>query len=269
MRNIFLIVSYDGTNFCGWQKQDNQRTVQGEIEKVLEIVHKTKIELYGSGRTDSGVHAIAQAANFFSNIDSIPVKNYPLALNSHLPKDIRIMDAYIVDNSFHARFSATRRTYRYFLHCGSTPFAHQMKYVWSIHRNPDILRLNRMSSVLHGEIDCAIFAASGDESKSTFRFIEHAIFFIENDKLVFEICANAFLWKMVRSIVGSLIYYEKQGMDKDDFAKIVASKNRSFAGPTAPPNGLFLWSVGFDGTRRDLETQKNYRSETGSTSTSM
>ena len=141
MRNILLTISYDGTNFCGWQKQDGQRTVQGEIEKVLEIVHKSQIDLHGSGRTDSGVHAAAQAATFFSPIDSIPVENYPLALNSYLPKDIRIMSARVVDNSFHARFSATKRTYRYFLHCGSTPPAHEMNYVWCIHRKIDIARL--------------------------------------------------------------------------------------------------------------------------------
>ena len=110
MRNILLTISYDGTNFCGWQKQENQRTVQGEIEKALEIVHKTKIDLHGSGRTDSGVHAAAQAATFFSPIDSIPIENYPLALNSYLPKDVRIMNAAEVDEAFHARFSATRRT---------------------------------------------------------------------------------------------------------------------------------------------------------------
>ena len=257
MRNILLIISYDGTNFCGWQKQDGQRTVQGEIELALETVHKSKIELHGSGRTDSGVHAAAQAATFFSPIDSIPVENYPLALNSHLPKDIRIMSANVVDDSFHARFSATKRTYRYFLYCGSTPPAHEMNYVWCIHRKIDIARLNRLASVLHGEIDCATFAASGDASKSTFRYIEHAVFFNEGNKLVFEICANAFLWKMVRSIVGSLLYYEKQGMDKEGFAEIVASCDRKLAGPTAPPEGLFLWSVGFDGIRRGPGAQKD------------
>lgn len=250
MRNILLTISYDGTNFCGWQKQENQRTVQGEIEKALEIVHKTKIDLHGSGRTDSGVHAAAQAATFFSPIDSIPIENYPLALNSYLPKDVRIMNAAEVNEAFHARFSATRRTYRYFLYCGAVPPAHEMNYIWCIHRKIDIARLNRMASVLHGEIDCATFAASGDESKSTFRYIEHAVFFKEGDKVVFEICANAFLWKMVRSIVGSLLFYEKQGMDKAQFAEIVASCDRKLAGPTAPPEGLFLWSVGFDGIRR-------------------
>ena len=107
-----------------------------------------------------------------------------------------------------------------------------------------------MAALLHGEMDCATFAAAGDQSLSTFRYIEKARFFYEDDKLVFEICANAFLWKMVRSIVGSLIYYEKKGFDAEDFAGIIESHDRSKAGPTAPSEGLFLWEISFEGTRR-------------------
>lgn len=250
MRNILLIVSYDGTNFCGWQKQNDQRTIQEELEKALAFIHKQPVELFGSGRTDSGVHAVGQAANFFSPIDSIPVENYPCALNSILPRDIRIMSAKQVSEDFNSRFSATSRTYHYFIHCGKTAFAHQLPYVWSIRRPVDIDRLNRMAALLHGEMDCATFAAAGDQSLSTFRYIEKARFFYEDDKLVFEICANAFLWKMVRSIVGSLIYYEKKGFDAEDFAGIIESHDRSKAGPTAPSEGLFLWEISFEGTRR-------------------
>lgn len=252
MRNISLTISYDGTNFCGWQRQDGQRTVQEEIEKVLELIHKQKIDLHGSGRTDSGVHAVGQVANFFSPIDSIPVDKYICALNSQLPRDIRIVDAQEKNAEFHSRFSATSRTYRYFIHCGQTPFAHEMPYVWSIRRKIDLPRLNRMCLCLRGEIDCSTFAAAGDLSKSKFRYIEKAIFYIEGEKLVFEISANAFLWKMVRSIVGSLLFYEKKGFDKEEFQKIVTSKDRSLAGPTAPPNGLFLWHIDFTGERKHV-----------------
>ena len=252
MRNILLTISYDGTNFCGWQKQNEQRTVQEELEKALEIIHKQKIELFGSGRTDSGVHAVSQAANFFSPIDTIPVENYLPALNSILPADVRIMDAKEVENNFNARFSATSRTYRYFIHCGKTPFAHQMPYIWSIRRQVNIEKLNRMASLLNGEMDCATFAAAGDQSLSTFRYIEKAHFFYEGEMLVFEICANAFLWKMVRSIVGSLLYYEKKGFDKEEFLKIIESHDRSKAGPTAPSTGLFLWHISFEGKRRHI-----------------
>jgi len=256
MKNILLTVSYDGTNFCGWQRQDKSaagkpvRTVQGELEKALEKLLKQPVSLIGSGRTDSGVHAYAQAANFYSPIDSIPSEKYLPALNSMLPQDIRIRNSKEVPEHFHSRFSAVCRTYRYFLYCGDSPAAHETKYVWAIHHYPDIKKLNEMASCLHGEIDCTTFAAAGDLSESKNRYLEKAIFYPEGEKLVFEISANAFLWKMVRSIIGSLVYYEKQGKDAIFFENILKAKNRSLAGPTAPHQGLFLWNVDFEGKRR-------------------
>lgn len=259
MRNILLTVSYDGTSFCGWQRQDKSdggkpvRTVQGEIEKVLEKIHKVKTPLQGSGRTDSGVHAVRQAANFFSPVDSIPAEKYVLAMNSLLPDDIRILESKVVDENFSSRFSATSRSYRYFIIPGHNALASQMPFAWDIGHEPDIDKLNKMASCLKGELDCAAFAASGDESQSTFRFINDAHFFYQDlypcgRALVFEITANAFLWKMVRSIVGSLIYFEKD-KDADYFKQVLESRDRSKAGPTAPPQGLFLWNVSFDGER--------------------
>lgn len=262
MRNILITVSYDGTYFCGWQRQDKSdggkpvRTVQGEIEKVLETIHKVKTPLQGSGRTDSGVHAVRQAANFFSPVDSIPVKKYVPALNSLLPSDIRILDAKEVDEKFSSRFSATSRAYRYFIIPSHKALASQMPYAWDIGHEPDINKLNEMASCLKGEIDCATFAASGDESLSTFRFINDAHFFYQDlypwgKALVFEITANAFLWKMVRSIVGSLIFFEKD-KDVSYFKEVLESHDRSKAGPTAPPQGLFLWDVSFEGERKHI-----------------
>ncbi|WP_294430909.1 tRNA pseudouridine(38-40) synthase TruA [uncultured Treponema sp.] len=260
MRNILLSVSYDGTDFCGWQRQDfsdkgkSVRTVQGEIEKALEKIHKQTVKLTGSGRTDSGVHAFAQAANFFSPIDSIPVERYVPAINAFLPYDIRITAAKEVPEDFSSRFSATSRTYRYFIHTGE-PFAHQMRFVWPVHHKPNIDTLNEMAACLRGELDCATFAAAGDASLSTFRYIENAQFFADKenpDILVFEICANAFLWKMVRSITGSLIFFEKSGKDASYFKEVLESHDRSRAGPTAPPTGLFLYKIDFDGIRRHV-----------------
>jgi len=258
MRNILLTVSYDGTDFCGWQRQDKSdggrpvRTVQGEIEKALEKIHKEHVNLTGSGRTDSGVHAFAQAANFYSPIDSIPVEKYIPAINAFLPDDIRIVGSSEVAQDFSSRFSATSRTYRYFIHTGN-PFASEMRFVWPIHHKPDITVLNKMASYLRGEIDCATFAAAGDASLSTFRYIENARFFVDDknpEVIVFEICANAFLWKMVRSLTGSLIFFEKSGRSPEYFKEVLDSRDRKRAGPTAPPSGLFLYQVSFDGVRR-------------------
>lgn len=257
-RNILLTLSYDGTDFCGWQRQDKSdggkpvRTVQAVIESALEKLHKVPVPLTGSGRTDSGVHAAGQAANFFSPVSSIPPDRYPLAINAFLPPDVRIHSARQVPDDFSARFSATSRTYRYFLYPGQAPAARDMRYVWALRRQPDIGRLNEMAACLQGETDCATFAAAGDKSLSTRRYIEHACFFPQGENIVFEICANAFLWKMVRSLTGTLLAFEKDGKSPQDFAAALAACDRRRAGPTAPPQGLFLWNVGFSGIRRHV-----------------
>lgn len=258
MRNILLTISYDGTDFCGWQRQDKAdkgkpvRTIQGEIEKALEKIHKAHVNLTGSGRTDSGVHAFAQAANFFSSVDSIPEEKFTVALNSLLPSDIRIMSSKEVPENFSARFSATSRTYRYFFHTGN-PLASQMRFVWPVYRKPNLDVLNKMASFLKGEVDCASFAAAGDKSLSTCRYIDGARFYFDDKNpeiLVFEITANAFLWKMVRTLAGSFLFFEKSGKSPEYFKEVLDAKDRSKAGPTAPPNGLFLYKISFDGVRR-------------------
>lgn len=258
MRNILLTISYDGTDFCGWQRQDKAdkgkpvRTIQGEIEKALEKIHKAHVNLTGSGRTDSGVHAFAQTANFFSSIDSIPEEKFTVALNSLLPSDIRIMSSKEVPENFSARFSATSRTYRYFFHTGN-PLASQMRFVWPVYRKPNLDVLNKMASFLKGEVDCASFAAAGDKSLSTCRYIDGARFYFDDKNpeiLVFEITANAFLWKMVRTLAGSFLFFEKTGKSPEYFKEVLDAKDRSKAGPTAPPNGLFLYKISFDGVRR-------------------
>ena len=261
MRNILLTISYDGTDFCGWQRQAaskdvrEMRTVQGEVERALHKLFSEKIDLHGSGRTDSGVHARAQAANFFCPVESIPAQNIPRALNNFLPRDVRINSACEAHENFSARFSATSRVYRYFILPCEIPCAASARFVWQIKKNPEIETLQKMASILKGEIDFATFAASGDKSISTFRYVENAKFFFQEDLfgqrlLVFEIEANAFLWKMVRSLVGTLIEFERDGGGAEKFKTALSSRQRKNAGHTAPPNGLFLWQVKFDGTRR-------------------
>ena len=261
-RNILLTISYDGTDFCGWQRQDaskevrEMRTVQGEVERALQKLFSKKIDLHGSGRTDSGVHARGQAANFFCPIESIPAQNIARALNNFLPRDVRVNSACEVSENFSARFSATSRVYRYFILPDEIPCAAASRFVWQIKKNPEIETLSKMALILKGEIDFATFAASGDKSVSTFRYVEGARFFFQEDLfgqklLVFEIEANAILWKMVRSLVGTLIEFERDGGGEEKFKYALESRQRKNAGPTAPPNGLFLWQVKFDGTRRN------------------
>ena len=264
MRNILLTISYDGTDFCGWQRQDDKdggeanRTVQGEIEKALEKLHKEKITLYGSGRTDSGVHALGQAANFYTTIDSIPAQNFVRALNAFLPDDVRILESCEVDEDFNARKSATSRMYRYFISLGEAVCANNARYSWFVpNYEPNLERLNKYCECLKYEIDCASFAASGDDSVSTNRYIDGARFFMQKDiwggeLLVFEIEANAFLWKMVRTLTGTLVNLDKTDASEDSMKKILDSHDRTKAGVTAPPTGLFLYKIKFDGIRRHV-----------------
>lgn len=264
MRNILLTISYDGTDFCGWQRQDDvnggeaERTVQGEIEKALEKIHKQKTLIYGSGRTDSGVHALGQAANFYSPIETIPAENYVRALNAFLPEDVRIMAAKEVPEEFNSRKSATSRVYRYFISIDDIVAANNTRFTWCVKNYiPNITRLNKYCECLKGELDCSSFAASGDDSVSNFRYIDDAHFFIQKDiwgkdVLVFQIEANAFLWKMVRTLTGTLVNLDKNNASEDSMEKILKAKDRTKAGVTAPPTGLFLYEIKWDGIRRHV-----------------
>jgi len=244
MRTIKLIIAYDGTDFLGWQRQAGQaRTVQAVIEAALEEMHGHPVALAAAGRTDSGVHARAQAASFQTDIESIKPERFVPALNSLLPADVRITDSSEAAADFHARFSARTRTYRYFFIAGRQALPHESRYALQLWRIPDINTLNSYCRLLPGERDCAIFAGSGDTSKSTWRNITHAAFLVEGGRLVFEISANAFLLKMVRSVAGTFLHYEERATAPARLRDIIASGDRSLAGPTLPPQGLFLWKV--------------------------
>jgi tRNA pseudouridine38-40 synthase len=252
MRTIKLIIAYDGTDFLGWQRQAGQaarfceaRTVQSVIESALEKMHGHPVALAGAGRTDSGVHARGQAASFKTDIESIKPDRFVQALNSLLPADLRIMEAGEAAQDFHARFDARMRTYRYFFIAGRQALPHESRYALQLWRIPRVDILNSYCRLLPGERDCAIFAASGDASKSTWRNITHAVFLMEGNHLVFEISANAFLLKMVRSVAGTFLHYEERDTPPARLRDIIASGNRSLAGPTLPPHGLFLWKVDY------------------------
>jgi tRNA pseudouridine38-40 synthase len=246
MRTIKLTIAYDGTDFLGWQRQAGQaRTVQAVLEAALEKMHGHPVALAGAGRTDSGVHARAQAASFQTDIESIKPDRFVPALNSLLPPDVRIMDSREAAPDFHARFSARMRTYRYFFIAGRQALPHESRYALQLWRVPRIDILNSYCRLLPGERDCAIFAASGDTSKSTYRNITHAAFLVEGSQLIFEISANAFLLRMVRSVAGTFLHYEERDLPPAQLKDIIASRDRSQAGPTLPPQGLFLWKVDY------------------------
>ena len=246
-RNIKLIIAYDGTDFCGWQRQDNERTVQGVIEEALKKMHGKEVNLTGSGRTDSGVHAAGQAANFYTDIDSIPACRFVHALNSLLPHDVRVIESSEAHNDFHARFSAKSRLYRYQFLCKPCGIIlpHQNRFNLKLHHYPRVDLLNSYGRLLLGETDCSIFSAAGDTSKSKNRYVYSASFYYEKETLIFEIRANAFLRSMVRSAAGTFLHYEEKDTSPKALREIIASGDRSSAGPTLPPQGLFLWKVDY------------------------
>jgi tRNA pseudouridine38-40 synthase len=242
-RNIRLLIAYDGTDFSGWQRQAGGRTVQGEIEAALARIHHGAVSLTGSGRTDAGVHAAGQTANFYTGIQRMEAGRFVPALNSLLPQDVRILEAAETRPDFHARFDAKKRIYRYQCICGRPAFPHESRYALQLWRRPRIDTLNAYCRLLPGERDCSLFANPRDSSESRNRYIFHACFFVQGDALIFEIGANAFLWKMVRSIAGTLLHYEEREISGEEFQAVLNSKDRRLAGPTLPARGLFLWKI--------------------------
>jgi tRNA pseudouridine38-40 synthase len=245
-RNIKITVAYDGSDFFGWQVQKTGRTVQGVIEASLERMHGHPLRIQGAGRTDSGVHATGQVANFFSDLDSIPADRFREALNAYLPPDIRIMHSAEVEPEFNAKNSARMRIYGYNLYDAVVGYPHLRRYCWKIRYRPNIGNLNRMAACLVGEKDFTTFAAAGDASKSKIRKVHSAHFFPSGPFLVFRVAASSFLWKMVRSFTGTILELDQNGQGAQSMREILEARDRSRAGSTAPARGLFLERILYD-----------------------
>lgn len=246
-RNIRMTLAYDGSDFFGWQVQAKGRTVQGELERSLERMHKHRVQVIAAGRTDSGVHANGQVVNFYTDIDSIAAGEFHTALNSYLPQDIRALDSRHADDAFHARYDARVREYRYQFWIRPVMDPMRRRYVWRLPRVPDIARLNRMAAVFVGSHDFSTFAVPRDASPSRVKDVYSASFYPEPPFLVFRISGRSFLWHMVRSLVGTMIELEARGADADEIRRILEAKDRKLAGATAPAWGLFLHKVMYDG----------------------
>lgn len=244
-RTIKLTIAYDGTDFSGWQRQEGDRSVQAELERALAKMHGRAVAVTGAGRTDSGVHAAGQAAHFYTDIASIPAGRFAPALNKMMPPDVRVTLSEEADPDFHARYDARLRRYKYFMHYGGPPLPHRDRFSWLLPRRPDLARLNRLASCLRGEIDCTAFASAKDPNEHKFRYLHHAYFHAEGDAVVFDVAANAFLWRMVRSLVGTLVDLDASGAPYGAMRDILESRERARAGVTAPARGLFLWNVDY------------------------
>ncbi|WIF95559.1 tRNA pseudouridine(38-40) synthase TruA [Caminicella sporogenes] len=242
MKNVKLTISYDGTNFSGWQIQPNTRTVQGEIEKALQKIMKKEIRINGSGRTDAGVHALGQVANFKADF-TIPVNKIAVALNSILSEDIVIKDAEEVDEDFHARYSVKKKKYIYKIYNDKIKNPIYRNYSYFFNRAIDINKLIESSKYFIGKHDFKGFMSSGSYVKDTVRVIYSIDIKKEGKFINLEYTGNGFLYNMVRIITGTLLDVNIGKIDINRLDEIIKSKDRKNAGHTAPPQGLYLAEV--------------------------
>ncbi len=242
MRNIKMIIEYDGTNYRGWQTQAQSPTVQETIEGRLSKILNHPTGIIASGRTDAGVHALAQVANFKTN-SPIDCNSLKKSLNSLLPVDIAIKEIAEENEYFHARFSAKSKIYQYIIWKDKYSSAFYSKFSWWIPYHLDLETMRSASSFLLGKHDFSSFRASGDESPHSLREVFSCVIRKISNKYIFLIEANAFLRYMVRSIVGTLVDVGKGKISESGFKHILESRDRTLAGITAPARGLFLKEV--------------------------
>ena len=246
MNNIRLTIAYDGTKYAGWQIQENAKTIQGEIEKVLKKILKETIRLTGSGRTDSGVHARGQVANFITKKNMLP-KKLKKALNVNLPKDIVIKKAENVPLEFHSRFNAKNKHYRYTILNGRTddPFTRRYYYKAPYKLNFELMK--QEAAGLVGRHDFKAFQSKSALSKirNTTRMIKMLTIKNENDFIFIDIEADGFLYNMVRNIAGTLMEIGRGYFPPGSIKRILKSKDRRAAGPTASAKGLALIEVAY------------------------
>jgi len=245
MKNFKLIIEYDGTAYCGWQRQKNDSTIQEEIETALGRITRQKITLIGSGRTDSGVHAYGQVANF-SCETRLTSDVFQKGLNGLLPDDIIIRACEPVSDGFHARYDAKSKTYQYRILNQPIPAALYRQYAWYIQKTLNIESMQAALTHIVGTRDFKAFEGTGSPRVHTIRTVMTAQLTQEDRFIVFKIKANGFLKFMVRNIVGTLVDIGLGKMAPDEIETILASKDRNQAAATAPPHGLFLMSVDYE-----------------------
>jgi tRNA pseudouridine38-40 synthase len=250
VRNIRLVVEYDGTGLCGWQRQANGPTVQGHLEAALAKLLAHEVSVVGASRTDAGVHASGQVASFRTE-RPIPLHGIRRGLNSMLPDAIAIVDAAEAGDDFHPRFSATGKHYRYLLFTRADRSPRWRDRAWHHPGRLDLAAMRDAAAALIGEHDFAAFRAAGCTATRTIRRIEQIeISDLPGESLVaIDVRGNAFLRNMVRIVVGTLVEVGEARRPAPQVGEILASKDRTRAGITAPPQGLELVSVRYDGRK--------------------
>jgi len=248
MRNLKIVLAYDGTDFCGWQVQPDAQSIQGVLSHAIGRITNENVLPQGSGRTDAGVHALAQVATFTTK-SSIPAENLTKALNDVLPASIRVLEITEKPPEFHARKSAQAKTYRYRIYRGTICSPFLSRYVWHYPYPLDPTKMADAAPFVIGGLDFTSFAAvdpersSDDRSESNVRRIFDSSWTQEDDELIYTVRGSGFLHHMVRNLVGTFLLVGKGTLQPEDINRILQARKRSEAGATAPASGLFLVSV--------------------------
>lgn len=245
MRNIKLTIEYDGKDFNGWQKQPNKINIQGEIERAIYNITKEEVDLIGSGRTDAGVHAWNQIANFKTN-SNISIEKMAIAINSQLKNSIVVKKAEEVDERFHSRYNAKRKTYRYVINnteYGSAIYRN-LEYHFPIKLNVE--KMQEAAKYFEGEHDFKAFKSSGTSGKNSVRTIYKAEVKTDGERILIELTGNGFLYNMVRIISGTLLDVGLGKIEPSEIEDIINSKDRTKAGKTLPAHGLYLVKVNYE-----------------------
>ena len=258
-RNWKLTLAYDGTDYSGWQVQPRRRTIQGTLADALEQITGERVLPQGSGRTDAGVHALAQVASFALRTN-IPPENLLRALNRILPANIRILHAEHAAEDFHARHNAVRKAYEYRIYRGEICPPFLARYVFPLVWPLDLSAMNIAAAHVIGRHDFTSFAATEPELSqrenpefappSPLRALAFSAWNVEGDILIYRVTGEGFLHHMVRNLVGTFIDIGRGQIQPDAIPQILAAKDRSAAGPTAPARGLFLLSVEYPATEQ-------------------
>ncbi|WP_333650297.1 tRNA pseudouridine(38-40) synthase TruA [Lacrimispora sp.] len=243
MKNYRMVLEYDGSRYDGWQKQGNSsQTIQGKIESVLERMAGLPVEVHGSGRTDAGVHALAQTANFHVDVSMSEeeIKDY---LNKYLPEDIGVKSVEQASDRFHSRLNGIEKTYLYRIETGGKKQVFERKYIYGLFQPLNVKEMERAASFLIGEKDFKSFCSNKKLKKSSVRVLKSIEFKQEGSKLIIRYTGNGFLYNMVRILTGTLIEVGLGQRKAEEMKEILEAKERSAAGFTAPPEGLFLEKV--------------------------
>ncbi|MBI1853686.1 MAG: tRNA pseudouridine(38-40) synthase TruA [Planctomycetes bacterium] len=260
IRTIRLVIEYDGTEYVGWQRQLNGPTVQQRVEEAIRAVTGEAVVVHGSGRTDAGVHATGQVGHFRTT-NGLPPDVFRRAINANLPDDVVVLRADEAPARFHSRFDAASKVYQYRIRNDDVRGALDRRVAWHVARRLDLASMRRAARVLIGRKDLRSFVAAGSSSSDAVRTIKSLDIRRTAPYILVTIQADGFLYKMVRTIVGTLVWVGSGKISPADFQAILDSRDRRRAGPTAPANGLTLSSVEYSD---DFEIHRDRRRGTKS-----